>query len=90
MMESKTSTFQSEPTSEIALAPKMMDISGQDMPHREDHKHPGPYMRDIILGFSDGLTVPFALTAGLSSWAFLLSSLWAFQSIAITACYNTD
>ncbi|TVY32819.1 Vacuolar iron transporter [Lachnellula subtilissima] len=66
-MESKTSTIQSEPTSEIALAPKMTGISGQDMPCREDHKHPGPYMRDIILGFSDGLTVPFALTAGLSS-----------------------
>ncbi|OAQ62645.1 protein CCC1 [Pochonia chlamydosporia 170] len=27
----------------------------------------GPILRDIIIGFSDGLTVPFALTAGLSS-----------------------
>jgi vacuolar iron transporter family protein len=27
----------------------------------------GPIIRDIIIGFSDGLTVPFALTAGLSS-----------------------
>ncbi|KAG5918994.1 hypothetical protein E4U31_005712 [Claviceps sp. LM219 group G6] len=27
----------------------------------------GPLLRDIIIGFSDGLTVPFALTAGLSS-----------------------
>ncbi|KAK4107263.1 DUF125-domain-containing protein [Canariomyces notabilis] len=37
-------------------------------PHVE--KHMGQYdsiMRDIIIGFSDGLTVPFALTAGLSS-----------------------
>lgn len=37
-------------------------------PHVE--KHMGQYdsiMRDVIIGFSDGLTVPFALTAGLSS-----------------------
>lgn len=26
-----------------------------------------PYVHDFILGFADGLTVPFALTAGLSS-----------------------
>ena len=25
------------------------------------------YLHDFILGFADGLTVPFALTAGLSS-----------------------
>jgi vacuolar iron transporter family protein len=37
-------------------------------PHIE--RHLGNYdavLRDVILGFSDGLTVPFALTAGLSS-----------------------
>ncbi|KAL2126790.1 hypothetical protein VTI74DRAFT_227 [Chaetomium olivicolor] len=39
-----------------------------ERPHVE--KHMGQFdtvMRDIIIGFSDGLTVPFALTAGLSS-----------------------
>ncbi|KAK4120577.1 DUF125-domain-containing protein [Parathielavia appendiculata] len=39
-----------------------------ERPHAE--KHMGQYdsiMRDVIIGFSDGLTVPFALTAGLSS-----------------------
>ena len=39
-----------------------------ERPHVE--KHMGPYgffVRDIVIGFSDGLTVPFALTAGLSS-----------------------
>ncbi|KAK3901693.1 VIT family-domain-containing protein [Staphylotrichum tortipilum] len=37
-------------------------------PHIEAHM--GAYdavLRDVIIGFSDGLTVPFALTAGLSS-----------------------
>ena len=36
-------------------------------PHKEEHKHHGEVIRDLIIGFSDGLTVPFALTAGLSS-----------------------
>jgi len=31
------------------------------------------YLRDIIIGFADGVTVPFALTAGLSS--YVLSQL---------------
>jgi vacuolar iron transporter family protein len=33
----------------------------------ERHDNHGPMIRDIIIGFADGLTVPFALTAGLSS-----------------------
>ncbi|KAL1855064.1 Protein ccc1 [Paecilomyces lecythidis] len=33
----------------------------------ERHSNSGAITRDIIIGFSDGLTVPFALTAGLSS-----------------------
>ncbi|KAE9962604.1 hypothetical protein BLS_000123 [Venturia inaequalis] len=31
------------------------------------HSKVGDFMRDAILGFADGLTVPFALTAGLSA-----------------------
>jgi len=34
--------------------------------HTEEHTHEGVSVRDIILGVSDGLTVPFALAAGLS------------------------
>ncbi|KAK3385786.1 VIT family-domain-containing protein [Podospora didyma] len=39
------------------------------LPHVERHANNGydAVLRDVILGFSDGLTVPFALTAGLSS-----------------------
>jgi len=32
----------------------------------ERHKNNSPLIKDIIIGMSDGLTVPFALTAGLS------------------------
>ncbi|KAF2815157.1 vacuolar iron transporter [Mytilinidion resinicola] len=36
-------------------------------PHAEHHTKHGAVVRDTIIGFADGLTVPFALTAGLSS-----------------------
>jgi vacuolar iron transporter family protein len=36
--------------------------------HHEHHSNLGNVIRDIIIGFADGLTVPFALTAGLSSY----------------------
>lgn len=35
--------------------------------HEECHLDYNDFLRDVIIGFSDGLTVPFALTAGLSS-----------------------
>lgn len=34
--------------------------------HRETHFQGGAALRDIVIGMSDGLTVPFALAAGLS------------------------
>lgn len=36
-------------------------------PHTERHFTAGKAVRDIVIGVSDGLTVPFALAAGLSS-----------------------
>jgi hypothetical protein len=39
--------------------------------HDEPHGKVGDFMRDAILGFADGLTVPFALTAGLSAYVYL-------------------
>jgi len=35
-------------------------------PHTEEHFTGGETVRDIVIGMSDGLTVPFALAAGLS------------------------
>lgn len=35
--------------------------------HQESHSDYGDVIRDVIIGFADGLTVPFAVTAGLSS-----------------------
>lgn len=35
-------------------------------PHIEKHFTASEYVRDIVIGMSDGLTVPFALAAGLS------------------------
>jgi VIT1/CCC1 family predicted Fe2+/Mn2+ transporter len=36
------------------------------MPHREKHLTSSAVLQDIVIGLSDGLTVPFALAAGLS------------------------
>ncbi|NVO20667.1 MAG: VIT1/CCC1 transporter family protein [Bacteroidetes bacterium] len=36
------------------------------MPHQEKHFTGSQKVRDIVIGMSDGLTVPFALTAGLT------------------------
>ena len=35
-------------------------------PHTERHFTGSETIRDIVIGMSDGLTVPFALAAGLS------------------------
>ncbi|MCJ8211053.1 VIT1/CCC1 transporter family protein [Mucilaginibacter sp. RS28] len=40
-----------------------MDIHA---PHQEQHLESSDMIRDIVIGMSDGLTVPFALAAGLS------------------------
>src|SRR5215471_412967 len=36
------------------------------IPHQEEHLRSSDLLRDIVIGMSDGLTVPFALAAGLS------------------------
>jgi VIT1/CCC1 family predicted Fe2+/Mn2+ transporter len=38
----------------------------QPAPHREEHFQSSETVRDIVIGMADGLTVPFALAAGLS------------------------
>jgi hypothetical protein len=35
--------------------------------HKEQHSSHSEYLESAVLGMADGLTVPFALTAGLSS-----------------------
>jgi vacuolar iron transporter family protein len=36
------------------------------LPHDEEHLKSSEALRDVVIGMSDGLTVPFALAAGLS------------------------
>src|ERR1700761_2929987 len=46
--------------------------------HHEHHLKSSDTIRDIVIGMSDGLTVPVALAAGLSgavnSWGFLVTA----------------
>jgi vacuolar iron transporter family protein len=43
-----------------------MDTHLHHSPHTETHLTSSDFLRDIVIGMSDGLTVPFALAAGLS------------------------
>jgi hypothetical protein len=62
------STCSVEPPSE---APQVEKATGskahRNLAHGERPNNNGKVVRDVIIGFADGLTVPFALTAGLSS-----------------------
>jgi vacuolar iron transporter family protein len=40
--------------------------AGQGIYHREEHMRSSDFIKDVVIGMSDGLTVPFALAAGLS------------------------
>src|SRR5450631_139827 len=42
------------------------DVKMPQTPHVEKHFTASESVRDIVIGMSDGLTVPFALAAGLS------------------------
>lgn len=39
----------------------------KELTHRERHLQSSDFLTDIVIGMSDGLTVPFALAAGLSA-----------------------
>jgi VIT1/CCC1 family predicted Fe2+/Mn2+ transporter len=52
--------------SEAALTPHTHRPHGAHGPHVEGHFESSESVRDIVIGLSDGLTVPFALAAGLS------------------------
>src|ERR1700682_353631 len=50
------------------MSPENVDlpVTGTGSIHREEHVFSADTLRDIVIGMSDGLTVPFALAAGLS------------------------
>jgi vacuolar iron transporter family protein len=64
--EMSPSTLPGEPDSE-KRPNTTRSKSKREAVHNENHNDYGDIIRDIIIGFADGLTVPFALTAGLSS-----------------------
>jgi VIT1/CCC1 family predicted Fe2+/Mn2+ transporter len=42
------------------------NMTGTKVIHKEEHLRSSEFITDIVIGMSDGLTVPFALAAGLS------------------------
>src|SRR5437773_1191358 len=57
-------------------------------PHLETHFEASETVRDVVIGMSDGLTVPFALAAGLTGIAAASSKLVVIAGLAeIAAAY---
>ena len=52
-----------------------------DYNHSEEHLQSSDFLRDVVIGMSDGLTVPFALAAGLTG-AIANSSIIVIAGIA--------
>src|SRR5438309_1447252 len=53
-------------------------------PHIERHFTAGATVRDVVIGMADGLTVPFALAAGLSG-AVDASKIVVVAGLAVSA-----
>jgi VIT1/CCC1 family predicted Fe2+/Mn2+ transporter len=51
-------------------------------PHIEKHFEASETVRDVVIGMSDGLTVPFALAAGLTGMAVATSKLVVVAGLA--------
>jgi VIT1/CCC1 family predicted Fe2+/Mn2+ transporter len=51
-------------------------------PHSEKHFEASATVRDVVIGMSDGLTVPFALAAGLTGTAAATSKLVVIAGLA--------
>ncbi len=61
-----------------------MDTHLHHTDHKENHLTSSDFLRDVVIGMSDGLTVPFALAAGLSG-AVDSSSIIVIAGIAEVA-----
>src|SRR6516164_5268013 len=53
--------------------------------HTEKHFTAGEAVRDVVIGMSDGLTVPFALAAGLSGSAAVTTAIIVTAGLAEVA-----
>jgi VIT1/CCC1 family predicted Fe2+/Mn2+ transporter len=58
-----------------------MDAHLHHTDHQEGHLRSSDFLRDVVIGMSDGLTVPFALAAGLSG-AVLHTNIIVIAGIA--------
>ncbi|KAK2590840.1 Protein ccc1 [Conoideocrella luteorostrata] len=67
LLLSEPPTEQPFPTAYDSKSTDSSSSSSHQSSTSSTHFDYGNVLRDIIIGFSDGLTVPFALTAGLSS-----------------------
>jgi hypothetical protein len=65
-LEQRIAALEMSDMASITSTTKRYDIPDLEA-QKEKSNDNGDFIRDAIIGFADGLTVPFALTAGLSS-----------------------
>lgn len=66
-LEQRIAALEMNDMASITSTTKRYDIPDIEAQKERDSNSNGDFIRDAIIGFADGLTVPFALTAGLSS-----------------------
>ena len=65
--EARRSGTSSAATTHAQSGDVTIAMPGAKKDHKEPHSTHSEYLESAVMGMADGLTVPFALTAGLSS-----------------------
>jgi hypothetical protein len=66
-LEQRIAALEMNDMASITSTTKRYDIPDVEAQKERNNNNSSDFIRDAIIGFADGLTVPFALTAGLSS-----------------------
>jgi hypothetical protein len=66
-LEQRIAALEMNDMASVTSTTKRYDIPDIEAQKKDRDNNGGDFIRDAIIGFADGLTVPFALTAGLSS-----------------------
>ncbi|KAI1312059.1 Ccc1 family [Xylaria venustula] len=82
------STLPTTPTTTIDASSTQDEIDSSDAPVTRTHPSLSRFFADFTLGFADGLTVPFALTAGLSSLGQTNTVIYAGMAEICAGCIS--
>ncbi|KAI0971226.1 Ccc1 family [Xylaria arbuscula] len=82
------STLPTTPTTTTDASSTQDETDSSDAPATRTHPSLSRFLADFTLGFADGLTVPFALTAGLSSLGQTNTVIYAGMAEICAGCIS--